>query len=93
MNSVNDHYSSKVISGSASEKTLLDLAWKVDDLSRLSGNGPTMLTEIMCIVELLQSPNLDDVGSNVARRLTKLQDRLVEFVRGDRSIYCSHDFK
>ena len=82
LRSVNDKYSAKVGSGSASEKMLLDLAWKVDDLSRLSSSGRSLLMEIMCVTELLQSLNLDVVSSNIARRLTKLQERLKGFVKG-----------
>ena len=83
MRSVSDTYSAKVESGSASEKTLLDLAWKVDDLSRLSTNGRSLLMEIVCWIELLQSANVDVVCSYVAERLTKLQERLKKFVKGD----------
>ena len=83
MRSVNDKYSAKVESGSVSERTLLDLAWKVDDLSRLSTSGRSLLMESVCLIELLQSPNVDVVCSNVAKRLTKLQERLKDFVKGD----------
>ena len=67
---------------SASEKILLDLAWKVDDLSRLSSNGRALLTEIMCMNELLQNPN-NIISANVARKLSKLQEKLKEFVKGE----------
>ena len=60
---------------------LLDLAWKVDDPSRLSSSGHSLLMEIMCVTGLLQSLNLDVVSSNVARRLTKLQERLKGFCK------------
>lgn len=48
-----------------------------------------MLTEIVCITDILQSPNSDVVTSNVARRLTKLKERLKEFVQGELHVHSS----
>lgn len=37
--------------------TLLDLAWKVDDLSRLSTSGRSALVEISSLKELFEDAN------------------------------------
>ena len=89
LKSANDEYSSKLRSGCAKETTLLDLAWKVDDLSRLSSSGRLLLTEVVSIKELLEKPNPDITGSNVARRLNNLQERLVELVKGECSVHTN----
>lgn len=86
LKSGNDEYSSKVHGGSAKQNTLLDLAWKVDELNTLSSNGHSLRTEVVSIKELLDNPNSDILGANVARRLTNLHERLVAFVRGESSL-------
>ena len=57
----NDEYSKKVESGSAKEKTLLNLAWKVDDLSRLNQSGRQLLVDVTTKVEMIDDESTDIV--------------------------------
>lgn len=82
LQTANDEYSSKLQSGSAQDKTLFDLGWTVDDLSRLSESGRTLLVEIIAVKELLEDDTTDLVTSNVAKRLTQVHQRLLNFVKG-----------
>ncbi len=82
LKSANDEYASKVRTGSAKENTLLNLAWKVDDLSRLSTDGRSMLIEVASI----KDTGCSIISANAARRLTKLHEKLVEFLKGACSV-------
>ena len=79
----NEEYAEKVRSGSAKENTLLDLAWKVDELSRLSSSGHSLRTEVVTMKELLENPTSDIAGTNAARKLTNLHKGLVDFAKGE----------
>lgn len=80
----NCDYSSKVAAGeSTKEKTLLTLAWNVDDLSRLNQLGHKKLVELIALKESLDNTSTDLIASNVARRLTQLhENHLLTFVKG-----------
>lgn len=69
-------------SGSAKEKTLVNLAWEVDDLSRLSQSGRHLLVELGTVSDLLEDASTNLVQINVARRLTQLRQTLLTFVKG-----------
>ena len=79
----NEEYAEKVRSGSAKENTLLDLAWNVDELSRLSSSGHSLRTEVVTMKELLENPTSDIDGANAARKLTNLHKGLVDFTKGE----------
>ena len=79
----NEEYAEKVRSGSAKENTLLDLAWKVDELSRLSSSGHSLRTEVVTMKELLENPTSDIAGTNAARKVMNLHKGLVDFAKGE----------
>lgn len=60
----------------------MNLAWTVDDLSRLSQSGRTLLVELVIIKEMLEDWTTDLVAKNVARRLTQLHLSLITFIKG-----------
>lgn len=86
LQTANDDYSTKLASGSSTEKNLFNLGWTVDELSRLSKSGRTVLVEIRALVELLGDVSTDVVEFNAARRLSALQDDLITFIKGWYSI-------
>ena len=81
-----DSYSAKV--DSASEKKVVQLAWNVDDLNRLSSLGRSMRTEVISLKEILEDSSTDIVALNVAGKLYDLKKRLSEFVKGVFPISC-----
>lgn len=55
LQTANDDYSTKLASGSSTEKNLFNLGWTVDELSRLNKSGRTVLVEIRALIELLET--------------------------------------
>ena len=82
LKSTNTTYSSKVEDTSTREQTLLELAWKVDDLSRLSARARNMLVEMAALKEFIEDENNDLVIGNVGRRLSQLHINMTAFVQG-----------
>lgn len=80
MQKASDTYSASVDCGS--EKKLLQMAWDVDDLSRLSTSGRSLRTEVITLKEMLEDPSSDILTLNVARRLCTLKNKLSDFVKG-----------
>ena len=77
-----NEYSKKVQTEGTQQKTLLDLAWKLDDLSRLSQDGRALSVDIQSLLERLEDTALDYVASNIPRQLTRLQEKLAVFLKG-----------
>ncbi len=77
----NDAYSAKVRSGSH-EKTLLNLAWNVDDLQKLSAGGRVLRTDLATLKDVLEDADADIIALNVAKKLTLVHKKLLEFVKG-----------
>ena len=77
-----DSYASKVKDGSSKEKTLLELAWKLDDLSRLSTDGRKMLVEMVSLKDLLPDRTTNIAAKNIVRRLVQLHQSLFAYIRG-----------
>ncbi len=75
-------YSKKVEKVGAQEKTLLQLAWNLDDLSRLSQDGRKLKIEVAAKIKFLQDPNPDLISANFPRQLHQLHESLVAFVKG-----------
>ena len=75
-----DSYSAKI--DSASEKKIVQLAWNVDDLNRLSSLGRSMRTEVVSLKEVLEDSSTDIIALNIARKLCDLKKKLSEFVKG-----------
>ena len=82
LKSANTSYSAKVDDNSTREQTLLDLAWKVDDLSRLSTTSRNALVEISSLKELFEDANTNMIVRNIGRRLSLLRVLLTTFVKG-----------
>ena len=82
LQTTNTEYSLKVQSGTAQDKTLFDLGWTIDDLSRLSESGRNLLVEIVAVQELLEDVNTDLVSRNITKRLTNISESLLTFVKG-----------
>ena len=78
----NENYSMKLDLGSAKEKTLRELAYKVDDLSHLSQTGRTLLVGVATKIDLLEKDDTDFVSTNLPRQLSRLQEELRVFVKG-----------
>ncbi len=66
----NDAYSAKVRSGGSHEKTLLNLAWNVDDLQKLSAGGRVLRTDLATLKDVLEDADADIIALNVAKKLT-----------------------
>lgn len=89
LQSTSDSYSSKVNDGSSKQSTLLELAWKLDDLSRLSTDGRKLLVEIVSLKELLTS---EITSTNIGKRLSQLYESLQAFVKGIGDMSVQVDF-
>ena len=83
MKKTTNDYSAKVGNGSH-EKTLLQLAWNLDDLQRLSALGREIRTELAVLMDILQDvSDADIIALNIARRVALMQKNLLEFVKGN----------
>lgn len=80
LQTANDEYLKKI--DGAQQKTLGDLAWKVDDLTRLSQNGRALLVDVTTKIELLEDRTTDCASANIPRQLTRLREKLIMFVKG-----------
>lgn len=67
LKSPNDQYSTKLQKEGTQQKTLLDLAWKRDDLSRLLQIGRELSVTIPIKIDNLKDPSIDFVTSNMPR--------------------------
>lgn len=82
LQTANDEYSKKVQSEGTQEKTLIDLAWKLDDLPRLSQNGRTLLVDDTTKIQLLEDQTTDFVSANIPWQWTQVCEQLIMFVKG-----------
>ena len=83
MEIANNDYSKKLQTEGTQQKTLLDLAWKLDDLSRLSQDGRALSVDIQSLLEHLEESAFDYVASNIPRQLTRLQEKLIAFLKSE----------
>ena len=58
---------------------MLDLAWKVDELSRLNTTGRSIVVELQCLLEMLK----DDQDANVGSTVDKIGESLTAFLKGN----------
>ena len=79
----NDDYAEKLSSGkTTADKELYSLCWTVDELSRLNQRGREMYVEITSLLEFLNDPSTDVIKTNLARRISKLKETMLPFIRG-----------
>lgn len=79
----NDKFSEKLSSGkSSSDKEMLSLCWSVDELGRLNESGRRLHVEIDVLLGLFDDSSTDFVQQNIAKRIAKLRDDLLPFIRG-----------
>ena len=78
----NATYSEKQQSGRSSEKTLIELAWKVKELSDLNDCGRGLLRKVAAVADLLtQQEQCIWERENVPRHLATIRDGLTLFVK------------
>ena len=58
----------------------MNLAWNVDELSRLNQEGRKLLGEVSVVKQKLHESDL--VSNNVTREVTRLQENLITFLKG-----------
>lgn len=75
-------YEEKLKTNKATEKTMLSLAWKVEDLKQLSEIGREVLRRIGTILEKGEGSEAECTNANVPLQLTILRQKLVELVKG-----------
>ena len=75
-------YTEKQQAGKSNEKHLINLAWKMNELSMLNENGRKLLVDTKCLVDKFQNPCCDWVEGNIPRQLSSLQQRVTTFIRG-----------
>ena len=61
---------------------MYSLCWTVDELSRLNDEGRKLYVEVTDLLELLEDDSTDLILTNVARRISKLQEKLLPFIQG-----------
>lgn len=61
---------------------MFSLCWSVDELGRLNETGRKLHVEIGALLVLMNDPSTDFICQNIARRLTKVRDDLLPFIRG-----------
>ena len=77
----NAAYSEKQQSGRSSEKTLINLAWKVKELTDLNESGRGLLRKVVAMVDLLTQQQQSLREENVPRRLAAIRKELSVFVK------------
>ena len=80
LQSANEEYSKK-LTETSTDSTLMSLAWNVDELSRLNQQGRKLVIEVSVIKNKLNDIS-DLVSNNVTRQLTRLQQSLLDFLKG-----------
>jgi len=81
LTSANQEYSSKVASGTASEKVLHKCAWQVDDLSHLNEDGRQLLRCARELQDLSDGSEEEFVSANVPLRLCDYRKKLLSFLQ------------
>lgn len=72
----------KVKAGTASEKALFSLGWKVDELGRLYERGRTILVTINYIIEVLNVSNQRASELNLPQKISQLKKSLSSLLKG-----------
>lgn len=75
----NERYSSKVHEGKSTHQAMYTLGWTVDELDWLVKEGRQLRAEISTLRSSICA--LQEAEENIARRLTKLRPRLMEFIK------------
>ena len=82
LSTANSEYTPKLAQGKGTDKVLRNLAWKVDDLSRLNEGSRKMHTESQQISELAEGAEEGFLARNAPRRLSLLRKKMLEFLQG-----------
>ena len=78
---MNDEYTEKLSARKGtSDKVMYQLCWSVDELTRLTHEGRALYVKITSLIEILSDDQRDQVQDNVARRITEVQSRLVNYL-------------
>ena len=79
----NAAYSEKQQAGRGSDKALINLAWKVKELTDLNDYGRGVLRKVVGVIDLLTRQNEQLVWEreNVPRQLATIRDDLTVFVK------------
>ena len=78
---VSDDFATKRSSGTSTNNVLHQLAWNVDEISRLTESGRKARTGMQCLLDLLENDE-DQIQANFSRRLSHLKCALHELVKG-----------
>lgn len=79
---MSDEYATKVAKGTSTTNTLHQLAWNVDEISRLIDSGRKTRVEVQCLLDSLESDVVDQRRAYQNHRISKLKSTLREIVRG-----------
>lgn len=63
------------------EKTMLELAWDVEELSKLNETGRQLIVDGKTLLDKSQDPNYDKVADNFGRKLSTFKDQSVAFLK------------
>ena len=75
----NEQYSYKVHEGKSTCQAIYTLGWTVDELNRLVMEGRQLRVEMSTLRSSIRA--LQEAGENIARKLTQLRPRLIEFIK------------
>ena len=74
-------YSEKQQAEKVNEKTMLELAWVVEELSKLSETGRQLTVDSKTLLDKSQDPKYDNVTDNFKRKLSTFKDQSVAFLK------------
>ena len=77
----NKEYSEKQKAGGAPTKSMLKLAWDLQELSALNCAGSEVWVVCEVLADKVNDPAYDPIENNLAREVTVLQEKLTSFVR------------
>lgn len=74
-------YESKCEASKSSEKSLLTLAWEVNDVEELIQLGRKIVVELKLTIERLMDKGCNVVIENIAKKITFLRNELTPFIK------------
>ena len=72
-------YAEKQVAGKTLEKTMFDLAWDVEELSRVDDIGRKLIVDCSALAGKLLQPGYNRVTDNFARMLCTFRDKATQF--------------
>ena len=79
---MNRDYATKLISGSAAEKTLKKLAWNVEDLSQLNADGRQLVMTLWQVHNLAERDEVAYISANAPKMIANMKKQLLVFLQG-----------